>query len=110
MKRCAGGHRPHYGEKRPREPRYEAVGDQHQCHQSRRQAKSRDVRLRQLSHDLQQLFDRICAVHFQLEHVAEDGNSDLESDTGKEGDQGRYPLYSVSTRNGKGTGSRKSRG
>jgi hypothetical protein len=29
-----------------------------------------------------QLFDRICAVHFQLEHVAKDGNSNLEPDTG----------------------------
>jgi hypothetical protein len=87
MKCCAGRDCPHYGEKRPREARREAVGQQHQCHHSCRQAKSRDVRMRQLSHDLQQLIDRICAVNLELEHVAEDSNSDLESDTGKKSDQ-----------------------
>ena len=28
-------------------------------------------------------------MHFQFKHVAQDGNSDLEADTGKEADQDR---------------------
>ena len=55
----AGRYGSHYGEKRPGELRHEAVAKQHECHNCRRQAKGRDVRLRQLSGDLQQLSDRI---------------------------------------------------
>jgi hypothetical protein len=56
--------------------------DQDESNYSRRQTKRGDVSAWQLSQDLEQLINRIRAMYFYAQHLTEDSDPNLETDTG----------------------------